>query len=232
MKMSESSRAEDKKLPVNNDVEYQLERLHIIGDENPTTGLKVKVKGWRFNQNLDIVDPITKITEKKPMKPFMVNQLAQAFERGRIILSPYDELIHRQLIDYRVEKISASGQPIYNSDNEHFVDALGLAYLAFVLEFSQLTKAIQKPVNSFRMASSPYGLGAGQQAVRDLAVMEATTQNPWTHASVPKDYYDPRELKGDKQTWIKVPMRGRSSGASRSWGSRTGRGSGNYRKSW
>lgn len=47
--------------------EYQIERLHIIGEENPHTGLKSKVKRWSFANKLDIMDPITKEFEKKPL---------------------------------------------------------------------------------------------------------------------------------------------------------------------
>ena len=55
--------------------DYQLERLHIYGDEHPSSGLKNKVKGWQFKNTIEIIDPITKVKTKEPMKPFMVNQL-------------------------------------------------------------------------------------------------------------------------------------------------------------
>lgn len=124
--------------------EYQLERLHIIGEENPHTGLKAKVKGWSFSNKLDMMDPITKEMDRKPLKPFMVNQLTLAFERDRMILSPYDGVLLKQLIDYEVEKITEAGIPKYTSENEHFVDALGLAYLAMVLEFKDLTGTVEE----------------------------------------------------------------------------------------
>lgn len=124
--------------------EYQLETLHMYGEKHPESGLKLKLKGFQFSQNVEITDPVTKTIEKTPMKPFMVNQLAITFERGNMILSPFDETLHKQLVDYSVEKISANGRPIYTSINEHFVDALGLAHLAFVLEFPELTKTVKK----------------------------------------------------------------------------------------
>lgn len=211
--------------------EYQIERLHIYGDEHPSSGLKVKVKGFQFSQVLEIMDPITKVTERKPMKPFMVNSLARAFEKDRIMLSPYDELVHKQLIDYKVDRISQNGMPVYTSVNEHFVDALGLAYLAFVLEFPQITREIKKVQNSFRMVTSPINLGAGREAVLDLANMENRQKSMWHQ--LPDDYYDPRERKGDKQQWIQLPMGTRHNPRlGRSWGSRTGRGTGTNRKMW
>ena len=72
MKMSESSRDQDKKPNVNNNSEYQLEKLHMYGDEHPSSGLKNKVKGWQFKNSIDIIDPITFETNKEPIKPFMV----------------------------------------------------------------------------------------------------------------------------------------------------------------
>ena len=128
MKMRETSRAVDKKLQVNNNQEYQLETLHIYGEKHPESGLKLKLKGFQFSQNIEITDPVTKQIEKAPMKPFMVNQLAITFERGNMILSPFDETLHKQLVDYSVEKISANGKPIYTSINEHFVDIIFLGF--------------------------------------------------------------------------------------------------------
>ena len=39
-----------------------------------------------------------------PMKSFMVNHLQMAIERGQLILSPFDEVLHKQLVDYEVKK--------------------------------------------------------------------------------------------------------------------------------
>ena len=120
-----------------------MEALHKYGDEHPETGLKVKVKGWQFSQKIDVMDPVTRLMDRKPMKPFMVNQLTMAIERDQLILSPFDELLHKQLIDYEVIRIAQNGMPVYTDVNEHFVDALGLAFLAFALEFPDLTKTIE-----------------------------------------------------------------------------------------
>lgn len=90
------------------------------------------------------MDPITKEMDKKPLKPFMVNQLQIAFERERLILSPYDDVLAKQLVDYEVVQMSKAGIPQYTSENEHFVDALGLAYLAMVLEFKDLTGVVEE----------------------------------------------------------------------------------------
>lgn len=214
--------------------DYQLERLHMYGDDHPESGLKVKVKGWQFANVIELPDPITHVVEKKPMKPFMVNQLAAAFEHDRIILSPFDETIHKQLIDYTVERITSNGVPVYTSKNEHFVDALGLAYLAFVLEFPNLTQAIKTPSFSSHIYVSNKTIGAASSAQADISRMEKIgMNNPWKGVRTTSDMNDPRELNGDKQKWIKVPMKSHSIRSVNPWGSRSSRGGGgNYRKGW
>lgn len=116
----------------------------MYGEKHPETGLKNKLKGFQFSQSLDITDPVTHAITRTPMKPFMVNQLSISFERGNMILCPFDETLHKQLVDYSVEKITADGRPIYTNKNEHFVDALGLAHLAFVLEFPELANTVKR----------------------------------------------------------------------------------------
>lgn len=193
--------------------EYQIERLHIIGDERPSTGLKNKVKGFQFKQTLDIRDPITKSIEKKPMKSFMVSQLQILFERDRLMLSPYDDLLHKQLIDYEVEKISASGQPIFTSENEHFVDALGLAYLAFVLEFSELTDSIKKVEFTSKIVQSSTRLG---EARVNMALAETQSRRDAFNNLIQADTSG--DLRGDRPVWHKVAATPKSSGSR--WGAR------------
>lgn len=228
--MRETSRGQDKKPGDNNNPEYQIERLHIIGDQKPNTGLKNKVKGFQFKNVLEIMDPITKTVVREPMKPFMVNQLTIAFERDKIMLSPFDEVLHKQLIDYEIERVSQTGVPIYSSKDEHYVDALGLAYLAFVLEFKQLTNTVQAPVFSSKIITTPVQLGQARAnaALRDISA----PANPWGKSLID----DPRELKGDKPGWVKVPL-GAKIGVQtvNSWGNRAGSGmshNGGGRSSW
>lgn len=213
--------------------EYQIERLHIYGDEHPETGLKNKVKGFQFKNKISIPDPVKKTTTEEPMKPFMVNQLTIAFERHRLILSPYDEVLYKQLIDYSVEKISQSGLPIYTSNNEHFIDALGLAYLAFVLEFPTIAKGIKEIENTSTMAFVAGGFQA-HRAQKDLYEMAQTVRknNPWT-----KNPPDPTELRGDRPSYYKVPNGTplgyyKSGGSGIGWGNRGGAGNSMNRRSW
>ena len=211
--------------------EYQIERLHIIGEEHPETGLKNKVKGFQFKNKIQVPNPVKKTTTEEPMKPFMVNQLTIAFERRRIILSPYDELLYKQLIDYSVERISQAGLPVYTSKNEHFIDALGLAYLAFVLEFPTIAKGIKEISNTTRLGFSQSGFQS-QKAQKDLVelALHAAKFNPW-------EKQDPTELRGDRPTYFKVPLGtplgfNKTGSSSIGWGSRGGRSSSSLRSSW
>lgn len=213
--------------------EYQIERLHIIGQERPSTGLRNKVKRFQFKQSLDIVDPITFETTKQPMKPFMVTQLQIAFERELMMLSPFDEVLHKQLIDYSVEKISMSGQPVFTSENEHFVDALGLAYLAMVLEFKELTNMMKEPETTTKVEFSKKTIGSA-----GLNKMFADVENTaFNYSNTVTPTHDPTERRGDRPSQYKVPLgyRGRS-GFGGTWGSRTSgtrrSGGGVGRSSW
>lgn len=196
--------------------EYQIERLHIIGDERPATGLKNKVRGWQFRNSLEVTDPITFAKTKEPLKPFMVTQLQIAFERDMMILSPFDEVLHKQLIDYEVEKINADGTPKFTSENEHFVDALGLAYLAFVLEFPELARTIKMPETSNKIEFTGVQLGANRlnAAFNSLSA----PSSPEFKAVL---NYDPTELPGDRPTMVRVPQSYRSGQSAGGWGSRS-----------
>lgn len=200
--------------------EYQIERLHIIGDQNPHTGLKNKVRRWQFAQSIDVVDPITFETAKEPLKPFMVNQLTLAFERSNIMLSPFDDVLHKQLVNYEVEKINANGKPVYTSIDEHFIDALGLAYLAFVLEFKDLTNVMKDPETSSKIVHTNKSI-----VKSGMNQMMKSIQSSYNSSSrvqlKPSD-----DRPGDKQKWVKVTQSYNPYRSYNSWGSRASRGGG------
>lgn len=122
--------------------ETQLEMLHKYGMENPITGLHEKTIGYQFAQKLEVRDPYTHVKDKKPLKPFMVNNSVIVFEKEKIILNPSDKLVIQQFEQYRVESISKNGIPTYCDKNEHIVDAINLALLAFEQKYGELMKNI------------------------------------------------------------------------------------------
>lgn len=202
--------------------EYQIERLHIYGEENPASGLKNKVKRWQFSQSLDMIDPVTGENSKYPVKQFMVNQLTLCFERDRMMLSPLDDVLYTQLMNYEVEKFGADGKPIFTSKDEHFIDALGLAYLAMVLEFKELTGTIKDMEVSTKMSYSSRIPGQA-----GISQMFHQIQSSYSSTGIPtKPQSD--DLRGDRQSWFKVSQNYRSGSSSRgtSWGRRGGGGGG------
>lgn len=202
----------DKKLHGNNNSEYQIERLHIYGDQHPESGLKNKVKRWQFKQSIDIVDPISKEIHKEPLKQFMVNQLLLSFERSRIMLSPFDEVLPRQLNKYEVVRTTEDGLSIFTSEDEHFIDALGLAHLAFVLEFKELTNTIKDAEVSSKISCTNASIMS-----KGLSTMFNEIQESYgIHSKVVNNFDDDDE---PRKTFIKVTGYGNRP-VSRSWGSR------------
>lgn len=157
----------------------------------------------------------------------MVNQLTLSFERDRIILSPFDPVLHKQLVAYEVERIAQNGRPVYTSKDEHFIDALGLAHLAFVLEFKELTKTIKDIETSSKIAFSNKSLGTS-----GLNKMLNEIQGSYSSNGVQLKPSD--DLRGDKPSWVKVSANYRSGNSSRggSWGTRGSRSGGVGRSSW
>lgn len=122
--------------------EVQLEMLHKYGIEHEDSGLAEKVIGYQFSQKIDVTDPYTRKKDSKDLKPFMVNNSVNLFEKGKIVLDPKDKLMIQQLEEYRVKSISASGKPIYTDENEHAIDSMNLALLAFEQNHGELLKKI------------------------------------------------------------------------------------------
>ena len=119
--------------------EYQIEMLRKhLGD---------KVKGVSYGSSLEVEDPITGIIEKKPLKPFLVNQTALLLERGKLRIPHVDtsEIIQRQMHNFQVVKVSERTQePTYSSTDEHGLDAMIFALYAFINDYPELVKTIDK----------------------------------------------------------------------------------------
>lgn len=204
--------------------EYQIERLHIYGEEHPETGLKNKVVRRHFKQSLDVIDPVTQEIDKKPLKQFMVNQMQIGFERDYFILSPFDELLHKQLIDYEVIKYSgATHEPIFTNVNEHFVDAFGLAYLAFVLEFPELTDVIKKEESKLivQEAEAPHTKSINEMYARISSQESVYTQIQTSNNRYADPFHDELHSKNYVETHIAYNPNGRSTIISSDWGSRS-----------
>ena len=122
--------------------ETQIELLHQYGVNNPRSGLADKVVGYQFGQKIEVRDPHTMTKDKKPLKPFMVNNSVVVFEKEKIILDPSDKLLIEQLESYRIKSISTTGVPTFTDENEHAVDALNLCLLIFEQKYGTLFKNV------------------------------------------------------------------------------------------
>ena len=122
--------------------ETQIELLHKYGIENPHSGLKDKVVGYQFGQKIEVRDPHTMQKDKKPLKPFMVNNSVVVFEKGKIVLDPTDKVLIEQLESYRIKSISTTGVPTFTDENEHAVDALNLCLLIFEQKYGSLLRTV------------------------------------------------------------------------------------------
>lgn len=124
--------------------EYQIEMLRKHGLENPETGMMHKVKRVHFSQTLEIRDPATREVDKKDVKNFMINQTSILLDRDQLVLSPFDDMVWKQMMDYQVVRISQNGKPIYTSENEHALDAFMLTIMGFTIEFPNITKILEE----------------------------------------------------------------------------------------
>lgn len=122
--------------------EVQLEMLHKYGMEHPETGLADKVIGYQFSQKIEVRDPYTRKKDQKHLKPFMVNNSVNIFEKGKIVLDSSDKGMISQLEEYRVKSISSTGLPVYTDENEHAIDAMNLALLLFEQKYGSLLKKV------------------------------------------------------------------------------------------
>lgn len=133
--------------------EYQIEMLRKrLGD---------KVRGIHFGSSHEVRDPISRVVEKKPMKPFLVNQTVLMLERGQLRLPDRhkDEVLFKQMNDYQVVRVSErTQQPSYTNKNEHALDAMMLALFAFIDEMPDLVNTVEKPksANQYGMFKQRY----------------------------------------------------------------------------
>lgn len=119
--------------------EYQIEILReALGD---------KVKGVHLGSSLSVKDPISRISEKKPLKAFIVNQTTLMLERGqlRIPNERVEETIKRQMTNYQVVRVSTkTKEPVYTNVDEHSLDAMMFCLYAFLQEHPDLVNTVHK----------------------------------------------------------------------------------------
>lgn len=126
--------------------EYQIEILRKnLGD---------KVKGVFYGEKKEVRDPISNMIEKKSLKPLLINQMVLLLERGQLRIPHIDieETIQRQMMNFRVTKVSTQSQePIYTDVDEHALDGMIFAMTAFMDEYPNLIDIIEEAKFEQRM---------------------------------------------------------------------------------
>lgn len=118
--------------------EYQIEMLR--------KELGEKVKGVFYGSSIEVRDPISRIIEKKPLKPFLIGQTTLLLERGQLRIPEKEtsDVIRRQMTNYQVVKVSARTQePTYSDTDEHGLDAMVFALYAFIEEYPELVNTLE-----------------------------------------------------------------------------------------
>ena len=122
--------------------EVQAEMLHLYGKEHPRSMLHKKVKGIQFGENIDVREPYTQEMTKKPIKPYMVDNLRLFLERKQILFPEHDDELHLQLLSYIVIRENESGRPVFEMSSgkigDHAHDALILACYAITDNYGDL----------------------------------------------------------------------------------------------
>ena len=130
--------------------EYQVEMLRkALGD---------KVRGIHLGGSYEVRDPYSREFDKKPIKPFIVNQTTLILERGQLQIpsKAVDEVIQRQMTNYTVERVSPkTGEPTYSNEDEHALDGMMLGILAFLDHHPDIVKTIEdvQPAKTFGVAN-------------------------------------------------------------------------------
>lgn len=153
--------------------EYQIEDLKIYGMKNPASGLQHKIVRVNFSEKVTVRDPFTMKKEQKHIKPFMVNNLVIAFERGQVALNPNDKDTLKQFQDYKIERWGADGRPVYTSENEHIHDCVMLAMHGFISKYSDMLK-VNTTVKVAKL--KPLELG-GEEEIKERDLPEKKESN-------------------------------------------------------
>ena len=130
--------------------ETQVEMLKRFGLRNPRTGLHKKVKAFEMQRQIEVRDPSTGITRMTPIKPFLVNTLANALDLGCVIL-PYeedtnvirdneDQGVVQQMRNFRMEGTSVHGLPKYSQGQDHTLTALMLVVGGYELKYGLISR--------------------------------------------------------------------------------------------
>lgn len=141
--------------------EHQIETLQLYGQRDRESGLAHKVVGVSFAENVECPLPAGGTTTKR-FKQVMVQTLRGWLERGVLEMSTNDDELLRQFLDFHI--ISKTDHTLkFNEDNEHGIDAVGMAAMAMHARVQNPFMA--PPAKEVRHLKLPEPGGAKEQPV-------------------------------------------------------------------
>jgi len=120
--------------------------IRRYGGDRDTARIVDILRAYDSGASIVVKDPVFNEEKKVPAKPFMVNASIRMFEQGIISISSSDKILEAQLRNYIIVRYSPTKTPVYGLENpkveDHRLDALNLAIVAFHLNFNKLYEKI------------------------------------------------------------------------------------------
>ena len=188
--------------------ENQIETLHIWAEKLKGKNFAKRIERISFSSKVSVMDPITKMTEKKHIKPFMVNNAVLLFERENVVLNPTDRDTISQFESYEVKSWGTDGRPTYVDENEHILDCIVLALYGFTKHYDDILKvtksaairAIHQPLDRLDSDIKDRGLNSETpEDKKERRVAAALGIQPRRQESVRRGYTSVRRSMGMPQ---------------------------------
>lgn len=162
--------------------EMQYEYLKQEGVNHPVTGLLQKIYKQQFGANIAIQNPLGGTTDKY-FKNFMVNLLAKWIEDEFLEYPESDKTLYEQFSEYVVRGHTVNGRETYSNENEHIIDACGLAAVAM---FQIHSSPFRHAATQASVALPPQKIVPGE-LMTDYEMKALRLRNPTTALLVTRD---------------------------------------------
>jgi hypothetical protein len=130
----------------------QLEMLKKYAMDTNNTTFLPKLKGIHMQSKAEIRDPITKKKIEKQNKALMIDLAVQRVEH-KMCFFPHTENEKNELVDqlrnFKIDRYTPTGIPIYSQGEDHQLVAWALAMYALTMEFSDIAKITDSGVVGF-----------------------------------------------------------------------------------
>lgn len=149
--------------------EMAIEHMLIKGEQNPALRIKDKLVAVDFSKKVEVLQPGSYEVDKKHTKPLLVKLSTQFLERGKVAFPEEEapgksdgnadditkDTLCDQMLQFRIEKYSASGIPKYVDENDHLIVCWICAIFGFVQQRTNLLDYRRKSKSQIIMQPSP-----------------------------------------------------------------------------